>query len=133
MEYRPLLRNPKYKKLWEKSYCNELGRLCQGIGKGTHGPQKQRIAGTETFKVIRYHDVSQDCRKEVYHTKVVCEVKPHKEDPDRTRITIRVNHIIYPGDVGTPTTLLELIKMILNSVLSRLGAKFACFNVIISI
>ena len=39
------------------------------------------------------------------------------------------NHIIYPGDVVTPTVSLELIKLILNSVLFRPGAKFACFDV----
>ena len=60
---------------------------------------------------------------------MVCEVWPQKEDSDRTRITIGGNHIIYPGDVGTPTASLELIKLILNSVLSHLGAKFACFDV----
>ena len=59
---------------------------------------------------------------------MVFEVRPHKEDPDRTRITIGGNHIIYPGYVGTPTVPLELIKLILNSVLSRPGAKFACFG-----
>ena len=58
-----------------------------------------------------------------------CEVLPHKEDPDRTRITIGGNLIIYPGDEGTPTVSLELIKFILDSVLSRPGDKFACFDV----
>ena len=125
MEYRQLLRHTKYKKIWETSYCNELGRLCQGIGRGDNGPKKQRVTGTETFKVIRYEDIPQDCRKEVCHTKVVCEVRPQKEAPDRTKITIGGNRIVYPGDVGTPTSSLELIKLILNSVLSRPGAKFA--------
>ena len=60
---------------------------------------------------------------------MVCEDRPQQEDPDITRITIGGNNIIYPGDVGTPTASLELIKLILNSVLSRPGAKFACFDV----
>ena len=125
MEYRQLRRHPKYKKLWEKSYYNELGRLCQGIGKGNNGRKKQRVARTETFKVIRYEDIPQDRHKEVCHTKLVCEVSLHKEEPDRTRITIGGNRIIYPVDVGTPTASIELIKLILNSVLSRPGAKMA--------
>ena len=129
MEYRQLRQPPKYKQLWENSYCNELVRLCQGIGKGSQGPKKQRIARTETLKVIKYKDIPQYRRKEVCHTKVVCEVRPHKEDPDTKRITIGRNRIIYPGDVGTPTASLELIKLILNSVLSRPGAKFACFDI----
>ena len=69
---------------------------------------------------------------EVCHTKLVCEVHTQKEDPYRTRITIGGNHIIYPGDVGTPTASLELVKLILNSVLSRPGENFSCFDVKIS-
>ena len=60
---------------------------------------------------------------------MVCEFRPHKEDPDRTRINIGGYRIIYLGGVGTPTAPLELIKLILNSVLSRPGSKFACFDV----
>ena len=63
------------------------------------------------------------------YTKVVCEVCPQKDDPNRTRITIGGNRIIYPGDVATPTASLELTKIIINSVLSCHGAKFACFEV----
>ena len=62
-------------------------------------------------------------------TKVVCEVRPPKEDPNMMRITIGGNRIIYPGDLETPTASLELIKIIINSVPSRHGAKFACIDV----
>ena len=81
--------------------------------------------GTETFCVIWYEHLPVDRRKEVSDTKVVCEVRPPKEDPNRTRITIDGNRIIYPGDVATPTASLELLKMIVNSVLSGHGVKFA--------
>ena len=37
--------------------------------------------------------------------------------------------IIYPGEVATPTASLELVNLIIKSVLSRYGAKFACFDV----
>ena len=62
------------------------------------------------------------------YVKVVCEVRPQKTYPNRTRITVAGNHISYPGDVGTPTASLDLFKLILNSVLSRLGAIFAYFD-----
>ena len=39
------------------------------------------------------------------------------------------NDVIYPGDVGTPTASIELVTLILNSVLSRSGGNFACFDV----
>ena len=59
---------------------------------------------------------------------VVCEVKPYKEDPNRTRITITVSQISYPGDVGTPTGSLDLVKLIINSVLSCRNARFVSFD-----
>ena len=59
---------------------------------------------------------------------VVCEVKPHKEDTNQTRITVAGSQIFYPGDVGTPTGSLDLVKLIINSVLSRRNARFVCFD-----
>ncbi len=59
---------------------------------------------------------------------VVCKVCPEKDDPDCTRITIGDNRNCYQGNVGTNTALLELIKLILNSVLSRKGACFSTIN-----
>ena len=61
--------------------------------------------------------------------RVVCEVRPGKDDPIQTRITVNGNDIYYAGDVATPNGSLELFKLIINSVLSRPGAKFACFDV----
>ena len=59
---------------------------------------------------------------------VVCEVKPHKEDTNRTLITVEGSQICYPGDVGTPTGSLDLVKLIINSVLSRRNARFVSFD-----
>jgi len=128
LNYRQLLRDPAYAARWSTSYANELGRLCQGIGQGTNGPRNQRVAGTDTFRLIRFTGIPRDRRKEICHTMVVCEVRPQKADPDRTRITVAGGHIIYPGDVGTPTGSLDLVKLMINSVLSRRNAKFVCFD-----
>ena len=59
---------------------------------------------------------------------VICEVKPHKEDPNRTRITAAGSQICYPWDVGTPTISIDLIKLIINSVLYRRNARFVSFD-----
>ena len=59
---------------------------------------------------------------------VICEIRPEKDDPDRTHITIGGNRICYPGNVGTNTALLELVKLLLNSVLSRKGAWFSTID-----
>ena len=59
---------------------------------------------------------------------VVCEVCPEKDDHDHTRITIGGSRICYPRDVGTNTASLELFKLLLNSVLSRKGARFSTID-----
>ena len=60
---------------------------------------------------------------------MVCKVRPGGKDPNRTRITICGTNVSYPGDVGTKTTSLEIFKLMINSTLSRKGARFACFDV----
>ncbi len=54
---------------------------------------------------------------------VVCEARLDKDDPNHTRITIGDNCICYPGNVGTNTASLKLLKLLLNSVLSWKGAR----------
>ncbi len=77
---------------------------------------------------LDYYDIPVHKRKEICHTLVVCKVRPEKDDPDRTRITIGGSRICYPGDVGTNTASLELVKILLNSVLSRKGARFSTID-----
>ena len=103
LEYSQLRHHPKYKKVWSTSYSNELGRLFQGVGSGTSGGKKQRVKGTYTFQVIKFENITHDHRKEIYHTSVVCEVIPNKDEPNLTRITVAENRVRYPGDVATPT------------------------------
>ena len=127
LEDRQLRCNSRYKTTWDTSYANELGRLCQGIGSGAT-PTSKQVAGTNTFFLINYSDIPAHKQKEICLTMVVCEVRPEKDDPDRTRITIGGSRICYPGDVGTNTASLELFKLLLNSVLSRKGARFSTID-----
>jgi hypothetical protein len=48
---------------------------------------------------------------------VVCEVRPEKDHPNHTQISIGNNCISYPGDVVTNTASLKLLKLPLTSVL----------------
>jgi len=121
LEYRQLLRHPKLSKIWSPSASNEMGRLCQGIGVGPDGTGKRVKGTTDTFCVIRFQEIPKDRLKEVCHTSVQCVVRSQKDDPNRTRITIAGNCICYPGDVGTPTASLELVKLMLNSVILQHG------------
>ncbi len=52
LEHRQLRCDPRYKPMWDTSYANELGRLCQGIGTGTT-PNTKQVAGTNTFFLNR--------------------------------------------------------------------------------
>ena len=61
--------------------------------------------------------------------KVVCTFRPDKADSNRTCITIAGQNIKYPGDVGTKIASLDLVKLLLNSVLSRQGAKFVTLDI----
>ena len=58
---------------------------------------------------------------------VVCEVRPQKEDPNRTRIIVAGSRICYPGDIGTSTGSLYLFKLMVNNVLSCCNARFFWF------
>ena len=86
------------------------------------------MKGTSTFRVICYDDIPRDKLSDICHTRVMCEYRPDKEDPNRTRITLAGRHICVPYDVSTPTGSLELVKMMINSVLSRRNEKFAAID-----
>lgn len=117
LEYRHLLRNPKFRPTWSHSAANEFGRLAQGVG--TRIPK-----GTNTIFFIRKEDVPPDRLKDTTYGRFVCTVRPEKDEPNRTRLTLGGNLINYPGDCGTPTADLLLVKILLNSVISTPGARF---------
>ena len=129
LEFRQLRTHPKYKETCNTSYFNELGRLFQIVGHGNTGPQQQRVKGTKTFRVTHYEEISVHKREDIFHTRVVYEVRPGKDNPDRTRITVNGGKIYYYGDAAIPTGSLELVKLIINSALSQPRAKFLCFDV----
>ena len=105
-----------------------MGRLCQGVGKIPNGKGK-RIEGTNTLFAIKFENIPKYRLNEICYTSVVCEVRPGGKDPNRTRITICGTNVCYPGDVGTNTASMEIFKLMINSVLSRKGAKYVCFDI----
>ena len=105
-----------------------MGRLCQVVGKGPNGKGK-RIEGTNIFFAIKFDNIPKDRLNEICYTSVVCEVRPGKKDPNRIIITICGTNMCYPGDVGTNTASLELLKLMINSFLSRKGSKYVCFDI----
>ena len=116
MNYRQLIRNPKYKEVWSKSSANEFGRLANGIGGRIKNP-------TNTIKFIKESQVPKDRRKDVTYGQFVCSIRPEKSEKERTRFTVGGDRINYPGDVATPTADMLVAKMLINSTISTKGAR----------
>ena len=102
LEHYQLCKDPRYTKVWDCSYSNELGRLCQGIVTGDKAGGKQ-AAGTNTFHLIAYVVILHHKQKEIIYTKVVCEIREGKDNENCTRISVGGNLICYPGNASTNT------------------------------
>ena len=53
LNYGKLRKHPRLQETWNKSFSNEMGRLCQGVVKGPNG-EGNIIEGTNTFFVIKF-------------------------------------------------------------------------------
>ena len=71
-EYRHLIKGPE-RKIWEISFANKLGQLDQVI---------REVKGTNTVMFIPKSKVPK--YKKVSYGKIVCEIKPIKEEKERT-------------------------------------------------
>jgi hypothetical protein len=116
MEMRHLLVNPKYKEVWGKLYTTELGQLAQGIP----GVSK----GTDTIVFIQRDEVPIGQIKDVTYGRVCVNYCPEKDDPNQTCLTIGGDRVNYPGDCGTPTVDMVMVKLHLNSVISTKGVRY---------
>jgi len=116
LEYRQLIKDPRYKEIWGVSFGDEIGRLAQGL--------EGRVEGTNTIFFIHKHEVPLDRRKDVTYDRICCSVRPEKDKPNRTRLTMGGNLIDSHIDNGTPTAALLTVKLLFNSIISTPGAKF---------
>ena len=66
-EYRHLIKGPD-RRIWERSFTNELGQLAQGI---------REVKGTNTVILIPKSKYPKD--KKVNYGEIVCKMKPEKE------------------------------------------------------
>ena len=121
LKYRKLITHPQYREVWMHSSANEFGRLAQGVG--------GRITGTDTIFFVKRNQVPEDRWKDITYAKFVCELKPNKKEVHRTRLTVGGDKVHYPGDVGTPTADLTLVKMHINSIISTRGARYMTLDV----
>ena len=91
-EYRHLIKSPQ-RKIWERSFANELGQLVLGI---------RGVKGTYTVIFILKDQVPKDIK--VTYGKTVCEMKPEKEEKERTRLTVGGNLFDFTGNLIDPTS-----------------------------
>ena len=80
LKHRQLCRQSNLGPIWDSSYSNKLGRLCQGVSKGPTSTG-QLVKGTDTFCVIHFSDIPCDRLKVITVTKVVCNFFFEKEIP----------------------------------------------------
>ena len=95
MQYRQVMKCPKYQKLYAKYHSKELGRLAQGI--------PGVVNGTNIIFFINKTDVPAERWNDETYSRVVVNYRPEKGDPYCTHLTVGGNLIFYPGDCGTPT------------------------------
>lgn len=108
-----LLQGPD-KAVWNRGLANELGRLAQGVGK-TRKPN-ERITGTDTIRFIKRTEVPRG--RTVTYANFVCNIRPHKEEQHRVRLTVGGDKLTYPNDASSPSTGLVETKIFCNSVIS---------------
>ena len=65
----------------------------------------------------------------VTYARVVVDFRPHKEDPNRVRITAGGNLITYPDKLTTRTSDFTVSKILWNSVLSTDDARYATLDI----
>ena len=88
-----------------------------------------RLKVTDTIFFIDKVDITADRWKDVTYGRIFVSYRPENSDPNRTRLTVRVNIVNYPGDCGTPTTDLLIVKLFLNSTISTPGSRFMTLNI----
>ena len=102
------------------SFANEIGRLAQGVG--TRIP-----SGTNTILLITKDKLPSG--RTVTYGIIVAKIRPQKAETHRIRLTVGGNLINFPVDVTTPTADLITAKLVFNSVLSKINAKFVCSDI----
>ena len=81
LNYKQLIRDPKYKKNWSTYLANEFGRLANGVRGRVKNP-------TNKIKFIRMKDIPGSIRKDVTYGSFVCNVRNEKSKKNRTRFVV---------------------------------------------
>ena len=116
LNYQQFINHTKYKKTCKRSFAKELRRLAQGSG--------GRVDGTATIFFIAKYQVPKYLIKYVTYGRIVVDYRPQKQEPRRTRLTVGGTLKIFARDVSTPTAHITTTKLVINSTISKPGARY---------
>ena len=116
-KYRHLVKGPD-RKIWERSFANELEQLSQGI---------ITVKGTNSVIFISKTQVPKD--EKFTYGKIVCKVKPEKKERERTGLTVGGNLLDFTGNISSPTAPVTIEKCVFNSMVSTPGARCLLTNI----
>ena len=85
MDYLQVMKNPKYRTLYETEYSKELGRLAQGM------PGQAEV--TYTLLFIDKSRVPVNRWRDITYGRVVVNYRPEKDDPYRVRLCVGVDRL----------------------------------------
>jgi hypothetical protein len=111
LKHQELITKLRYKIKWMRSTANEINR----------------IYNTDKIRFIRRSNIPKG--RTVTYGSFVMDIKDHKEEKERTRLTVGGDQIEYPGDKSTRTAGLTMAKILINSVISTLRAKFLVIDI----
>jgi hypothetical protein len=113
-----LIRGPNANE-WLYSTANECGRITKGVA--PHMP-----SGSETMRYIYDHQLPPG--RQATYARFFATERPHKAKTKRVQLTVGGNLVHYPDKVSIPTADLSTVKLLLKSVISTPGARFATFD-----
>jgi hypothetical protein len=121
-KYTKLIDDPALKCLWVPAVSKELHCLAQG--------KEGVMVGTNTIFYLTHDEIrctAKDCT--VTYARIVIHHCPQKDDPYQVPIIIGSNLIDYPYELTTCTADMVSAKIMWNSVISNLGAKFGGMDI----
>ena len=87
------------------------------------------VEGTNTMFFIDKQYIPSDRWKDVIYGRSVVDYCPDKSDTYRKGLTVGGARVNNPGDCDTPTVRLTTVKLLLNSIVSKINAHFMTIDI----
>jgi hypothetical protein len=111
LKHQKLITMLRYKIKGMRSTANEICRLYK----------------TNTIRFIHKSNVPKGCK--VTYGSFVVDIKEHKEERERTRLTMEGDTIEYPGEKSTCMAGLTTAKILINRIIPTKGARFLVIDI----